>query len=321
MELQEVSELIYNNIGILKQINRYKSILNRGNNLLRFDVLNRILIELQNSKAYDLKDYNEWLLVNREIIKKEKPIYIVSPKTTSEYIDIKSGKPIEKDDLTQPEILKALKYKIIRREDTIETLYTVPVFDIRQTKKLNKDIKYDVNKPILNTAALLQLVINITGAELEICDDLSYYSKSDNKIYIQKSSYKELASTIAEMITQHYISDNTFKNITKQRFDNENYFQENEIDILKSSLTYALTTLFASDKDKGFDRLSELSINKILNILYLVDDIVMSVIPLLKFNTNENMDDAITNIKRIKKSEVILDILSANNINKKLKGM
>ena len=67
METVEISKLFQDNINKVLTPSGYKHIIKRDNNLSRFDILNRILIEIQYPNAYDIRTSEEWLIDNRNV--------------------------------------------------------------------------------------------------------------------------------------------------------------------------------------------------------------------------------------------------------------
>lgn len=318
MEVKELSELLNKNFNKLFTPNRYKHILNRGNNLIRLDIVNRMLVELQYDNAFDLRTSDEWLLENRGIVKKEKPIYLIIPKYKYEYIDKETGKTIDNKELSIGEINKAIEYNIIERVDTIDNMYTIPVFDIRQTYSLDKS-KYNINKPIISSKKLLEIMHNITMCNIEICED-TYYSKSDNILYLKKQPYSELVITISEYLAQYYIDNDLKKLIDIPQNISYKDLTEYDIDLIKQSLIFAIVTLLGGKIDINFDIINYTTNDKAILILNIVDSMLIEISTKLKFTNTSHIMDVSSNINMLKKAEALLDIMEANNINKIMKG-
>lgn len=318
MGISELTDLIHNNTDKLTSIDGYKAILNRGNNLIRFDVLNRILIYLQLENAFDLKTVEEWGILGRKIRSNQKPIFIAIPKYKTTYIETDTGNSIDTSDLTPDELLKALEYKIIHREDNIDTVCTLPLYDIRQTVSAN-NIEYNINKPILNASSILQLLSDITGATIEVCDE-DYYSVSSNSIFICKKPYKDLATTVSKFLVK-YIMNYKIDNILMNTLGiQKNDFSKYEITLLENSIYYAICTLLAAESDVDLSYLQHISYADMVNILNAVDTAILDIIRYMTFTDNNSDLDAIDNITKLHRAEVILDIMEANSINKVMKG-
>lgn len=309
MEVQELANLFYNNLDKVLTSNNYKSIINRGNNLIRYDIINRILIQIQNKDAFDLKSSDEWEIDGRQVKSGQKPIYVLMPNYVSKYVDAETGKELENNELSIGEINKALEYGIIKRTDTLKQVFTLPVFDIRQTVLLD-DTKYIVNKPVLSSSMIIEIFQSITKCKYEFCED-TYYSKSDNILYISKQPYKELVTVMSEYITQYYISSDIYG------IDN---IPEENIDILKQSLTYSICSLLAVKKDIGLDGFERLDTDGKLDILKLLDVIMFDIVSKIQFTKASDIADASSNINMLRKAESLLNIMESVTINNKMKG-
>lgn len=316
MEIAEVYEIFSKNINKVLNPSSYKNIIRKDNNLGRFDVLNRILLSIQNINAYDVRTADEWLLDNRVIKKGSKPCYILVPLYKHEYIDSDSGKPVNTGDLTLDETNAAIKYGLIQREDKIETSYTKSVFDIRQTKPNKANEKYKITKPVIKTSKIIGLVRDITGCTVEK-SDMTYYSKSNNTFYISKQEYKQLCMNVVDVIVDYCI-DNLVNAIPN---NSEIEFSEYDIELIRNTLTFSLDTFLRDGRDSNFDIVMHTSTEKVLTILNITDSIVFNITSSLEYNNQIMTRDISYNIDMLKKAEALLDIMEANNVNKKMKGM
>lgn len=310
MNIKEITALVNDGISKLTDTEYTKKILNRKNNLFRYDLTNRIAILMQNDKAYDLRTYDEWKSLGRKVRKKQKPIFIMIPNQKFQYIDTENGEVINDNDLTIDEFNKALEYKLIKRVETTDNFINKAVYDVRQTKA-NGESKYTIPKPVLTSTNIVDTFIKITGASIEICDT-NYYSVSDNILYLEKDNYRNLAATLAKIITQYEI--NNIKNNDKYAALSDDAKEQ-----LENAILFSLSTLFNCDIQSELDT-SHLNTENILKILEIVDIIIEVVIQKMEFNINESID-AVQDLMRFRKAEALLDIMEANTINKTMKGM
>lgn len=310
MDVKEITALVSEGIHKLTDTEYTKKILNRQNNLFKYDLANRIAILMQNDKAYDLRTYDEWLSLGRKVRKKQKPIFIMIPNQKFQYIDTENGEVINDNDLTVDEFNKALEYKLIKRVETTDNFINKAVYDIRQTKA-NGENKYVIPKPILTSANIIDTFIKITNANIEICDT-NYYSVSDNVLYLEKDNYGNLAATLAKILTQYEI--NNIKN-------NDRYtvLLDDAKEQLENAVLFSISTLFNCNIQSELDT-SHLDTEISIKILEIVDNIIEVIIQKMKFNINESVD-AVQDLMRFRKAEALLDIMEANNINKTMKGM
>lgn len=310
MNAKELTALVNDGISKLTATEYTKKILNRQNNLFKYDLANRVAILMQNDKAYDLRTYDEWISLGRKVRKKQKPIFIMIPNQKFQYIDTENGEVISNKDLTVDEFNKALEYKLIERVETTDTFLCKSVYDIKQTKA-NGNRKYIIPKPILTSANILDAFIQITGAKIELCDT-NYYSLSDNVIYLEKDNYGNLAATLAKMIT-HY-------ELTKAKDDTEYaYLSDDAKEQLENAILFSISTLFNCKIQSELDT-SHLDNENIIRMIGIVDNIIEIIIKKMKF-TVDGGTDAIQDLIRFRKAEALLDIMEANNINKTMKGM
>ena len=315
MNVEQLTEQLYNNLSTLLSPISYKSLLNRANNLNSFDVINRLLIEMQSKKSFEIRTEEDWDMHGRLLNKRAKPIYIILPKYSYRYTNKETGEILVDTDLNSNEILKALQYGIIEKTEVIENVYSLPMYDIRDTVSKG-DIEYKVTKPNISARGLMELFTNITGATIEKCDE-SYYSKSCNTLFINNKSHKELVISVATGLTSYY-THNRISNIIAEI--SEDKLLEYNKQLLNDSIQYAICTLLGVDIDITFDVVIHTSNNTLINILNIVDNIIFEISNYLEFNTEYNFKDAISSINMLRKSEALLSILEANDILNKMKG-
>lgn len=313
MEIDEISKLFFDNIANVMTPSKYKNTIRKDNNLGRFDILNRMLIEIQSNNAYDVRTADEWELEGRSIKKGAKPIYIVIPMYTHKYIDKNNDKEVKSDDLTLDEVNAALKYGLIERVDKLETSYVKSAFDIRQTRGTQK---YNITRPIIKASKLIKLLADITGCKIEV-GDITYYSKSSNIFTVSKQSYKELSINIVDILV-----DYTFNNVVKQiEKENNTEFSEYDNELIKNTIQYSLDTFFMNGRQTDFDIVRHTNIDRLILILNVTDSIIFNIINNVEYTDGSIKNDISKNIDIIKKAEALLDIMEANNINKKMKGI
>ena len=307
MNKAELSEFLAFNIDKIKDVKRYKNILDRGNNLIRFDCINRTLIELQCNNAFDIRTYDEWQAVGRNIIKRDNVIYIAIPSNKTSYIDTETGNVINDSDLNANEIPFALKYGIIKKEQDIESLSIIPVFDIRNTY-CSDNSNYKVEKRKLSSSMLINMIVGMTGCKVED-NELFYYSESKNTLYVAKQSYSELASNTVEFLLKYYIKK------LREQFSNENEFE-----LAYNSLQYSLTSLLHTDSQIDLDIISKCSTESILSILNTIDTIIVDLIQYIGFDNSELNTDISKKLLLDRKASALLNLMEANEEYRRLKG-
>lgn len=319
MKVEELLKNLYTNLPSILTADGYKNILNRNNCLIRFDVLNRMLIQMQNPDAFELRTFDEWQTIGREPNKDSKCVYLVFPKYEYKYIDIKTSKAIECYDLNTEEIIKAVKYGLIRKDETISTLYAIALYDVKDTHSIY-DSKYKINKPILTTDAMMELFVKMTSAKIKHGNETKYF-KTTNTIVINDMQYKDFVSAIADIIAEFCI-DNLLEEAihTASKLDIKD-FSELDMKLIKSSIAYSIETLFACDSKCVFTRVDCINdISKVIEILNITDSIVYNIAAKMKYIYPDRNTDAIHSISVLRKAETIVDIATAANINNEIHG-
>lgn len=307
MNTKQLYNMLASNIDKLKHEKYYKKVIYNGSNLVRFDTINRILIMLQNDKVVDLKTELEWQELGRMVTREAKPVYLLFPKTVCKYFDTSTNKEVGKCDLSPDELNKALEYNILNKQESVDELYVVSAYDVRDTRNIGDSNEYVVNKPLLNSSEILKLLSNVTGADIVSCDD-DYYSLSDNVLYIKKKGYTELAGLAAQYITEYILS-------TSDLGEYEVYK-----DIISRSVEYSISSFLLGDNDSiDIAGLNELDIDTILNILCYVDTVVPSVVSQMKCSNN-SINEATCNIAKVRKAELLLNLMESNYASMELLG-
>lgn len=314
MDTHEIKDIFNKGLDMISNPNDYKNIINMRNNLYRLDTINRILVYVQNKNAFDIKSRAEWSIQYRDIMKRQKPIYLIIPRYKTEYIDSESGEELINSDLSVDELNRALEYGVVIKKESISNTAIETFYDIRQTKSLNGN-KYNINKPILSTKKVLELLINITSCSIEE-SELDYYSNSENKLYISKQSYSNIVNTVSKIIRDYYI-----KKLSDNNVIDTSEFSEYDNELLNSTIIYSIKTLLCvNNYNDNFDIVRNTSKKRLLDILNINNIIIIDIAEQLDFNNVESNNDLIHNNLIIKKAEVLLNIMEANNINKIMKG-
>jgi hypothetical protein len=320
MKSEELYTLLVNNINNILTPENYKNIINKNNNLSRYDILNRLLIEIQYPGAYDVRTEDEWVLDNRCIKSKAKPINIMCPVYKHQYIDTKTNEPIKDDDLSIDEISQALKYGIIRRDDNINDVSVACVYDIRETKSAVDD-KYEILKLKLGYQILLYVATNILKCAV-VQSDTNSYSKENKKLFIMKQDYNSMATFVAKIITEHYKDDLVKDAIKSYNPDIINDMTEYDNELLINTIQYTIETIFGLESDIKFDIVTHTNSERVLDILIIADSITSELNKYLVYNKDNNSTnvDMTYKIEIMKRAEMLLDIMEANKIHKKMKG-
>lgn len=307
LNIDKVIKIIQDNIEEINKPEFVSSILNMHNNLICFDSLNRILIQLQYKRAFDLRSYEEWEVCGRQIVSGSEPIWVISPYYEHSYVyGDNEDKEADISDLNIAEKSKALELNIIKRKSKLKDIKIIAVYDIRQTKKIPGQ-KYDVAKPILNSRSLMKLFIDITGCKVELCDgDEYFYSVSDNELFVPNVQYKEFARIISKALIKYFL----------EIIDTSDY-SEDDLDIIELYSEYCLNSLFRCEYIREIEQCN--SINKFIQIISIVDSIIEKVISKIQYSGQiDTAVGAVQKVDVLRKAEVVLDIFTAVNTNIKI---
>lgn len=111
MSISSLSQLLVDNIDtILNNELHYKSIISMDNRLIGFNILNRMLIEIQQGKERkitDLKTEDEWAIVGRKLTNENNYIEILIPYYSCKYKDSDTGREIRLSEFNGKDRLKA----------------------------------------------------------------------------------------------------------------------------------------------------------------------------------------------------------------------
>lgn len=312
MNIEDLKDIFDAGKNALNDPYAYKDIINMKLGMLRIDSINRIIAYKQNNNITDLRTEFEWEILGRSIRKGQKPIYVIMPKNTYKYIDTETGRQLDDGELTIDELNKALEYNIVSRVHTMEGTNVQAVFDIKQTKGNNS--KYKVDKVIVNSSYILDILKNNFDITIELSDD-TYYSESRKMLYIKKQTLTELIYTFSNIVIPIYI-DSVNKDIGVNTYE----YSEYEKEILNNTLIYGIYTLLGKEITLSFDNVRFISKERLIEILNIQYIIVSNIAQLMKFNTGEKPMSISHSLEIHKKAEAILDIMEANNISKIMKG-
>ena len=305
MTIESLVNKIHDNEGLIASNDGICAILNRSNNLVGYDYLNRIILYIQYKNAFDVRTAEQWELDGFNVKKDSKPLYIVKAKYKSKYIRTKTGDIIDDLDLTPIEINSAIKYGIIHKENCIDKVETSCVFDIRQLN-LDKDYKDKINRK-LSKKDVINVFKGITGYTVVESEE-NYVSKSRKQLFIKKGTYKEIVITIANELSTFFIENS---NISIDNVDKK---------FLHKALIYSIETLFLVDNPTSFIDEANNDTYKILEVFNIVDAYMYEINKILYNNNIINNIDSNAESDYINKVNLILNIMESNIINNKMKG-
>lgn len=310
MNPDELSQYLKDNIERILDKDVYKRILNCGNNLIRFDSMNKIILALQidrDANVYDLRTPEEWDIAGRGVIDHSKCFTTAVPIYEVKYYDTSNNEEVSISDLNLDEKSKAIEIGIIRKESSVKNVRAVKVYDILNTKAIC-ETPDTILKPILGVENLLQCFKDITDAQIYLTDAKEdyYYSAPENILYIPKSDYNTAVERVVEPLIVFYRRS---KNC------------EIDIDEIEGELKYSITTLFHGDISKLDLKVPD-NVSDAIQIINNVDIIVSEIVKRMKFSGNpELLTQPSDNIDVLRKAEVVLNIVEAAAIQNKIRAV
>ena len=326
MKLDEFTSELNKNIPKILDENIYIKVINRNNNLARFDIINKLAIcTMNNEIVYDVKTKEEWFEQGRRIIDTSKIVRVIIPNYTSEYIDSLTGKTVDITQFTRDEFVNALRLNIIKKESKFDGMYVQDLYDIRNTCSIDKNINYKIPKPIVSISVLFSILQRFTGITAEESDE-TYLAKQERHLYLAKGSYSEMIDTLASILTDYLLEPDILRDCIQENLGNtEKELSKAEIKLLRASIIYSIKTLFnINNKEDILSVLKDKLVTDyidLIDILTITDSIVFKIIQQLEYTDNSSIEDATNNMLHIKKAEILLDIMQANSIQLKMKGV
>ena len=307
--VEGLEHLLECNLDTLLYSDKYSTVLSRHNNLIGFDVLNRLIIACQNPKAVILKTAEEWEVEGRAIAKNAKPVYIFNPQYRIEYYDTMNGERLDKTDLTAEEKVIAIRLGMVAKDSILEDMSIVPVYELYDTISISGEA-YKVNKPFLSIKEITFLFKNITLAKVLETSNKMTYNPDTNVLYINPSvSYQNFVDSISLILAQWLIKNKLIKDDDYSYDFSTKSFEEKEYDVLKDSLTFAINSLFGGTLRLDTQKNSSIHKANLISILYIVDVLMLEIIYRTQFNEESFNEDAVHNVYRLKKTNLILNAM------------
>lgn len=305
--VEGLKSILEYNLDKLLYSEKYKTILSRRNNLMSFDVLNRMVIACQNSKAVVLKTIEEWELEGRTIASEAKPVYIISPKYEIEYIDKETNKTLKDNDLTADERKLAMYFGMVDKQTNINELNVIKTYELYDTYSIDGE-DYTINKPLLSIRAIAEIFKGVTEAKIEVAQNKLSYNEETNTLSIPSGiTYDKFIDSISRIWAKWLIKNRILQNKTNTYNISIKGFSELEKKILYDSLTYAISSMLGGKFDIDIGRNSEVHKDKLIGILYIVDILMIEIVCRTKFKGESVNEDAVSKAYRLRKTNVILD--------------
>jgi hypothetical protein len=327
MNTNEYIEKLNSNIQKIMDEETYVNVLRLDNNLSRFNVLNRIAFAVTNDKEiYDVKTKEEWFALGRQVINQSDKIYTLLPKYRTFYRDTKTDNEIDINEFTSDELQKALELKVVYKVEEAEDFLLYTLYDIRNTSSINSEQKYSIPKPIINLNIYFSIISKLTGIEVVESEDMNFFDDKNKTLYLMRDTYENTVDILTDSLLKYILKEDNYREFIKESaeiFDNIKQ-QKNKLNLLRESVKFSIQTLFGKvNKNNVIIALRQSGIKsyeELVEILMIADEIVLNIVQYIEYTGDSIYVDAITNITRIKKSEILLNIMQANSIHKKMEG-
>lgn len=330
LDVESAKRILKDNIEKFNNLDMYLKLISFGTNLCRFDTMNKALILIQNSEAFDVRMINEWVSDGRKLSNKarDKAISILVPRYSSKIIEASTGEEVTNlDGLTIDEMIYGLDKGLLEISDDTHELYTVSAYDIKDTRLIDKNKKYELSKPKASLSNLFKLV---DGFGMEVVDNQRDEDERHNKrgLVIHSTCYKNIVAEAAKLIAEEIILRDVPSMISKDKRDID--IGACDIEMIINSLRYSICSMFLSqtslsdvlmdDMQLSFQNLKSYNAEKIdiISIANIVNSLVSKAMMNLEFTGKRTSTDAVASIDRKKKLEAVKNIMVANYIHREL---
>lgn len=305
--LDGLKQLLEYNLNDLLYSDKYKVVLSRHNNLIGYDVLNRMAIACQNTKAVVLKTEEEWELEGRAIAIGAKPVYVFNPLYDIEYVDTSTGETLVHTDLTAEEKILAMQFGMVEKHSNINEVAVIKTYELYDTCSVNGD-EYKVNKPFMSMRELVESFKKVTCARALSTSEETHYNVETNILYVNESeSYTKFVYNIS-LIWAQWLIENRLKKNNGMTYDiSIDDFSDKEYELLFNSLTYAISSMFGGKFSIDIRKNKGIQADKIISILCIVDMLMLDVIYGTEFKVDNSKESAIDKAYRLKKTNIILN--------------
>lgn len=298
-------------------------ILDKSNNLNRFDTFNKIaLVLLRTKEITDVRSEDEWNIFGRHVVNRDNKMYIAIPKDSKVYVDAETGEHIDITEFSMRELEIAMNKGIIKMKTEVNTEVVQTVYDISDTVADNGTDTVDVPKVTLRS--LIDITQTLTGVSIERGEGgLSYYSKKENNLYLSEGTHKDVALNVINVLVTKFTSDEMINKAIEDNFDNKISKNDIDIDKLKVCTEYEIATMFGIDKRtkvKEAIRInSKEDVSNMLNIIRLADYFSFIVFQLLEYMDKSFVKDASSNISEVNKAKFMRRLIESFTVQYKLR--
>lgn len=302
----------------------YINIIRLDNNLYRFNIINRIAFEVvHNKNLFDLKSKEEWFELGRKVIDLQDYIDVLLPMYKTYYRDTYTNEIVDIKEFSSDELKKAIELKVIYKDEELSEFTSHRLYDIRNTSNIDKESKYIVPKPIFNIKIYFDIINSLTGITVAESEDIVFFSDKEKVLYICRDSYENTLCTLTDCLVSFmlkhpddYITNNKgiFIDIESKRVNRL------IVESIKFKILSLLGIINKNDVIVALRQSGVSSYEDLMDILMIVDELSLNILNKIKFTDNNVNNDVISNITKIKKVDLLLNILQANSIHSKIEG-
>lgn len=175
---------------------RIARLLKSDNMLCRHTLMNRILIDIQDTehKATDIRTLEEWFILGRRIKDTSKAVALIVASDGARYVDTETGRPIAVGELNPSEIGMALKIGVIKKSTDIIATKVVTGYEYSNTYEVEEGLYKEKIEP--GFSIMSKIVRDMYGVGFTL--DRNNTDKST--IYVPKDAYKAIEAIVATVV-------------------------------------------------------------------------------------------------------------------------
>lgn len=319
MTLDNFMSNINRNLYKIIDADKLMKILNKNLKLSSIDIINRIIISITYEKEiYDIKTEREWQILGRKILDYSDKVHLLIPIDKVEYIDTDTRETIDLMEFNTFEIEKALEYGIIEKVEAIRDFKIGDFFDIKNTTSIDEKA-YNISKVKSDLSSLVSVFVKETKAKVEKLEDSDnntevYYSKSNNILFIPKIHYNSIIIQISNILFD-ILTENNLERYVQKNYSEYNFNCE-ELELLRESTIFSISSLYdaynPSKFKEVFNKNVSISVEDLIKLLVISDDITYKVISKTKDINGEKIEDTVHSAIIAEKAEKLLDIATAS---------
>lgn len=308
MKYNELMRGIEKNVYKLLDAETILRILDKSNNLAGLEAFNKISVSiLGDGTETDIRTEDEWHIFGRKVTNKNRPLYLVIPRTTRRYVDSISNNPIDITEFSMSEIDLAVAKNIIVIEESPKPSLIQKAYDIKDTQKVS-NVEY-ANNHKFGVSELIYVVDTIVSTMNNVNEN---GLRELNKLKTQAKCNSDAVMRLIELMTSWVIANSNDEHVC------------NDNDILEMT-KYSIATMFGVDNDVAvrgvLKRYGAGDMSELIEALKKCDSYSAVIYKICKYATNEGDSSNEYSSGIARKSEFIYNLMETFKIGKKVRGI